>query len=280
MSTVVLSSGTMRLVKQIENGEFILPGIPEVSEKIRNSLKDDNSNVKDLSDLVEQDPVLSARIVSIANSPAMRTSVEITNVGSAISRMGIKFAGNAAFGLALEQAFKATNRNIAKEMNLHWHYTNLVASAAVVIAKKIKKIPEDEVMLAALLHHIGALALLKYADSDEELSVSLDERTKIIDEASGMVGDFAICVWDLPEQYSCLARDIHDFEGLKDVSELVHIIRLAICFVGINYKVPLTLPEWDKIPSFDILGISSNVDNEETQQLIQLIDQETVAYNV
>jgi len=268
MSTPVLSSGTMRLVKKIENGDFILPGIPEVSEKIRKAVKDDNVNVADLSSLIEQDPVLSARIVSMVNSPAMRTPVKINSVKSAVSRMGLSFAGNAAIGLAMEQAFKAINPVISKEMNHHWFYTNLVANAAIVIAKSIKSVPVEEVMLAALLHHIGALALLKYADSDEELSRSVDERKQIISEASGMVGDFAICVWDLPEQYSSLARDIHDFEGVKDVSMLVHVIRVAICLVGLNYKVPVPLPEWMNIPSFQVLGLPADSDSPEIQELL------------
>lgn len=280
MSTVALSPSTMRLVKKIENGEFILPGIPEIAEKIRLSIRDENANVNDLTYLIEQDPVLSARMVSMANSPALRTAVKINSVNNAVSRMGISFAGNAALGLAMEQAFRAINPVIAKEMNHHWHYTNLVANAAIIIAKKIKTVLVEDVMLAALLHHIGALALLKYADSDEELSTHIEERKIMIQEASGMVGDFAICVWDLPEQYSSLARDIHDFGGVKDVSMLVHIIRAAICLVGVKYKVPVQLPEWDNIPSFGILGLSTDPESVDVQELMTKFVGKNVLLNV
>ena len=263
------------LLEQMENGTFILPGMPDITSHIRKLKKDHIQNAKIqeqlLTNIIALDPVLSAQMVSFAQQFASLTKKPCLDVDQAVALMGFRVASNAAIGMALKTAYQAENPVIALEMSHHWRYASAVAVMAIEVAKHLTHIKPEQAMLAALLHHVGGLALLKYADQNPQQALTHTDRNQLIDIASGMIGDFAICVWGLPERYSSLARDVADFHGIRPVSDLVHVVRIAICLVSTQLPVPFEIPEWDEIESFELLGFKtpSNRDTKLSSILLQ-----------
>lgn len=268
-----LSPTVIQLLHKIEQGTFILPSLPDIAARIRQLKKErfENENLRCqmLANIITTDPVLSARILALSNQQIVQKNPPNLDVDQAVASLGFHLCCNAAIGLALKKAYVSQHSNITKEMSEHWHYTAAVAVTAVAIAEHIGSVNPAQAMLAALLHRIGALALLKYADQTPSLSVSLVERTYLIEQTASMVGDFAIAVWDLPERYSALARDVADFRCQRRVSDLVHVVRVAICLVSTQMTVPFDIPDWDNITSFEKLGFKPSITDD--KQLMNFV---------
>ena len=258
-----LSPTVIQLLHKIELGTFVLPSFPDIAERIRQlkkeKLDDEHLQCQMLANIIATDPVLSARILALSNQQILQNNPLNLDVDQAVTSLGFHLCCNAAIGLALKKAYVSQHSTIASEMSEHWHYTAAVAVTAVAIAEHMGTVRPEQAMLAALLHRIGGLALLKYADQTPSLSTSQVERTHLIEQTAGMVGDFAIAVWDLPERYSALARDVADFRCQREVSDLVHVVRLAICLVSTQIAVPFDIPDWKDIVSFEKFGFNPNI---------------------
>lgn len=106
------------LIAQIKEDTLVLPSLPEVCLKVRDVGEDINSNIPQLADLISQDAALSSRIITVANNPLVRTPTEVSDLTTAITRLGINFTSNLAMGLAMEQMFQATSDTIDKRTRL------------------------------------------------------------------------------------------------------------------------------------------------------------------
>ena len=82
------------LITQIKDDTLVLPSLPEVCLKVRDLAEDVESSIPQLSELIGQDAALAARIIKVANSPLVRTSSEVTDISTAVARLGINFTSN------------------------------------------------------------------------------------------------------------------------------------------------------------------------------------------
>ncbi|MAY15507.1 MAG: histidine kinase, partial [Oceanospirillaceae bacterium] len=145
------------IVAQIKKDELVLPTLPEIALRVREVAEDANATIPQLSQIIAQDPALSARIIKVtnsplirANSPLIRANSPVTDLGTAISRLGIDFTSNLAIGLAMEQMFQATHDIIDKRMRECWARAMEIASSAQVLARHFTKLQPDQAMLAGL----------------------------------------------------------------------------------------------------------------------------------
>lgn len=83
-----------------------LPPLPDSVIKIRGICNDSNAGIKDLSDVVERDPILSAHIMKAANSPLYGFSREIKNISHAISLFGMATVLGFALATTVRQKIK------------------------------------------------------------------------------------------------------------------------------------------------------------------------------
>ena len=57
--------------------------------------------------LIGRDTALSARLIKVVNSPLLRATQEVTDLHTAITRLGTNYSSNLAIGLVMEQIFHA-----------------------------------------------------------------------------------------------------------------------------------------------------------------------------
>ena len=93
---------------EISSRAISLPAFPKIVNEIIQTLDDDNATLGALAHLVETDPVLTARIVSIANSAAMggRNAGGLRNVHAAISLIGLARVRELALAVSLAEFAK------------------------------------------------------------------------------------------------------------------------------------------------------------------------------
>ena len=150
------------IAAQAERGELIFPTNIDAALKIQQVLTDPDCNIQNVSKLVMTEPLLSARIVAIANSAAYnRTGSEIADVRNAINRLGFRTLQALAMAVVTRQfASLIDSPQISAMANQLWEHTAHVTSLCHLIAKRVTFLDPDAAMFTAIVHEVGGFYLL------------------------------------------------------------------------------------------------------------------------
>lgn len=143
---------------EISSRAISLPAFPKIVNEIIQTLDDDNATLGALAHLVETDPVLTARIVSIANSAAMggRNAGGLRNVHAAISLIGLARVRELALAVSLAEFAKKSQMSA-----YFWEHSVAVAITAQELGRFTHVAP-DHALVAGLLHDIGQLWMARF----------------------------------------------------------------------------------------------------------------------
>ena len=255
------------LSQAIENDELVLPTLPEVALKVREAAEDPNISIPALSKVIGNDAALTARIIKVVNSPLLRTSKEITDIQMAVSRLGINYTCNLATGLAMEQMFQATSDVVDRKMREVWNKSTEIAGICHVLCKQFTRLLPDQATLAGLVHMIGALPILTYAEDHNELlsdSISLNH---VIEQIHPIIGDKILRTWEFPEQIAMVPSQYLDFSRDSAKVDYVDIVQVATLQSYIGTEHPYTKLDWSQIPAFAKLGLDPSQDIHEDEDL-------------
>lgn len=228
------------ILEDLKNDRLPLPTLPEVAIKVRETVDDDNSTIKDVSEIIETDAALSARIIQVANSALYRGLSSADNVHNAVSRMGLITVRNLATSLVMKQLFQATNPVVDKYLRRTWKLSTDVAALCAMLAKTSTNLDPDSALLAGLTHSIGISPILVKAESDPELLNNISLMDKIINELYPVVGAAILKKWDfhddmvmVPAQHLDINR-VHD--GAADFTDVVQVA-LIETVTGTNHPL-------------------------------------------
>ena len=255
------------LIQAIDNDDLVLPTLPEVALKVREAAEDPNIGTPQLSKVIGNDAALTARIIKVVNSPLLRTNKEITDLSMAINRLGINYTCNLATGLAMEQMFQATSDVVDRKMREVWNKSTEIAGICHVLCKQFTRLLPDQATLAGLVHMIGALPILTYAEDHNELlsdSISLNH---VIEQIHPIIGDKILRTWEFPEQIAMVPSQYLDFSRDSAKVDYVDIIQVATLQSYIGTEHPYTKLDWSQIPAFAKLGLDPSQDIHEDEDL-------------
>lgn len=142
-----------------------LPSFPEVALRVQQVLADDAVSTEMVVRLVGAEPMLAARIVSLANSAAMNPSSQpITDLRTAVSRMGFDSLRAAAVSFAMAQLrSRADYANIETQLTQNWLESVNFASTACVVARRSQRMSADTALFSALVAGVGKIYILTRA---------------------------------------------------------------------------------------------------------------------
>ena len=164
-----MSSATFKILediaKDLSGDEITFPTFLDITFQVRTALKDPNLNVEQLAKLVGAEPLMSTKIIRMANSVALNPSGrEIADVKSAIVRVGMEAVRTVSFAVAMEQLLKSKQMQPFEDISQRlWVHTSHVAALCRELAKKLAKINGDEAMFAGLVHDLGVFYLMSRA---------------------------------------------------------------------------------------------------------------------
>ncbi|WP_172152519.1 MULTISPECIES: HDOD domain-containing protein [Pseudomonas] len=253
------------LIKAIDNDDLVLPTLPEVALKVREAAENPDIGIPQISKVIGNDAALTARIIKVVNSPLLRTNKEITDLQMAVSRLGINYTCNLATGLAMEQMFQATSDVVDRKMREVWNKSTEIAGICHVLCKHYTRLMPDQATLAGLVHQIGVLPILTYAEDHNELlsdSISLNH---VIEQIHPMIGDKILRTWDFPELIAMVPSQHLDFTRDSAKVDYVDIVQVAILQSYLGSQHPYTQLDWSQIPAFRKLGLdpSQNLNDDE-----------------
>ena len=250
----------------IDNDQLVLPTLPEMALKVREVSEDDNATIQTMSEVIHNDAALTARIIKVANSPIFRAAREIEDLNMALSRLGMQYTSNLAAGLAMEQMFQATSDFIDTRMREIWTKSSEIAGISHVLCKHLTKLRPDQATLAGLIHKIGALPILSFAEDHPELlrdGITLDN---VIEKIHPAIGVQILTAWEFPLELRKVPEQYVDFSRQGNKADYADIVTIAMLqsYAGseITHNIDL-----NSVTAFTRLGIEPSIDSAVAEEL-------------
>lgn len=154
-------STRLRLKQSLANLDS-LPAMPATAQKLLALPLDTDEGETQMLQLIGQDPQISAKIISLANSPIMGVSRKLNTVSDAAMLLGLTRVKSVAVGIAsMSHLAQSPAGKYFKPQDL-WLHSMTVAIVMRTIAQAMPRNirpNEDQIFLAGLLHDIGFMAL-------------------------------------------------------------------------------------------------------------------------
>ena len=184
------------------------PSPPQILLRLLQMVDDDGTTMAELARLVEQDPGLCTRILTAANSSALRRGNPLRSIESCLLALGTRLVRSIATCLSVQSLFDERTATRAVDLSAFWTHSLLVAELSRSLAAATGYQRPDEAYLAGLLHDVGELILLSalgesylqiLAACPDESALSAME-TEQLGVHHGEIGSWLADQWHLDSQ--------------------------------------------------------------------------------
>jgi len=246
------------LVADIKANKITLPALPEVALKARKLLNEQNTTTVQVSKVISADAVISTRLLRVVNSPIYRTPNKVEDVKMAITRLGNANVRCLVTSLAMEQLYQAGfSAEIKAKLKENWKHSLHVAALSFVIARDYTELSPDEAMLSGLIHDIGALPILEYAELLPDILSNEAALDRLVFVLHTKIGHLILRKWNFPDELVTVAREHENLErdtGINpDFTDIVLVANL-LSYIGTDH--PHTKLDWSMIPAFNRLALT------------------------
>lgn len=231
------------LATELSQGTVEVPGFPDVAAKVQRALADPELKADRLLRIVSVEPVLAARIMQMANSAALaRPGGPVTELRTAITRLGFELLRSAALSYALEQLKRAPElRNIARPLHLLWQRSVGVAAICHGLARRVAPSMADTALLAGLLHSVGRLYILVRSSRHPTLFSDPGSYQCIVRDWHAAVAQALLENWKVPEEIVRAVAECDDLgrdcRGALDLTDLL----ATACLIAAHRNDPALL---------------------------------------
>ena len=152
-------------------GELNFPTSLDASRRVLKAVENPDIGLATLAKIVVSEPLLSAKVIRLANSVAMNpTNQVIRDVRMAVVRIGMDPIKALAMVLIMNQLRQSQRHSGIRQLSSRlWERSVNMAALAYVIAKKMTTLSPDEAMFAGIVHDLGRFYLLSQAVDYPEL---------------------------------------------------------------------------------------------------------------
>ncbi|ADG82472.1 HDOD domain-containing protein [Thermincola potens] len=186
-----------------------LPALPKVVHKALALIDDPDSTLESISSLISRDPVLTFRVLKLANSAYYGYSRKIATVQEAVLILGLAAVKNLLLTVSV---YKIMNKKVAGyilEKGELWKHSMVSALIARQLAQRFSCCDPEKAFMAALTHDIGKIVMNHYIAPQLKEVIAVSERERIpFQKAEEMilgfnhaqVGGGIARQWNLPEE--------------------------------------------------------------------------------
>jgi len=228
-----------------------IPSLPDIALQVQRAVKDKATDVAEVARIVMADPPLAGRLLQVANSPMYRGRAPITSCQAAISRMGLQVTRDLVIGCSLQQMFDSESELLQCFMRKEWQHSTHVAALCAVISRHGRGVDEDRAMLAGLVHDIGALPIINYAEKYPELAQDEEMLARIIEQLSCEIGVQVLRRWEFDLDMIDVVRGAHDwYRDFGPKPDYSDVVLLAQLYSFIDTPQMEKHPGIDEVPAF------------------------------
>lgn len=221
--------------KLLEKGDS-LPTLPEIYIRVSDLLEDEGSSVSDIAWVIETDPAISYKILTMVNSAYYGMPNEVSSVTQAISLLGRFRLKQILIGALLSEVFKGLDSQYFS-LNDFWQHSIRTAIIARRLALDSDDRNEPEILFTAgLLLDVGRLIL---AAQMPEVFPEIDKRAEemrwhtvdaeidIIGMSHTEIGAALMLKWGFPDLIWVSVRYHHQWDYSGPFFHAANIVYLA-----------------------------------------------------
>lgn len=232
-----------------------LPSLPDLALKIGKAIDNPNNANEDIARLIQLDPALTARIISVVNSAAFGGLNKIKSIHQATARLGRSKVRSLVYSCLLKSIFKINSSALKKHMEALWQHSAYVAALSFVLGRETPGIDPEQALLAGLIHDIGAVAVIGGVNRFPVLA----EREEVLDytiaSSSLEMGLLTLKQWGLEDELQDVVINAENWyrtgTAIPDNSDVVILAQLH---ARIGSRDQARLPRVDTIPAFSKLA--------------------------
>jgi putative nucleotidyltransferase with HDIG domain len=258
-------------IEEVLDGVEELVSLPAACLRINEMVDDPTTSTDDVSQVITQDPALTARLLRIANSPFYGLASSVDTVARAVTVLGMRQVRDLALATTAVRAFEGIPNKLVS-MQSFWEHSIYCALAARTLAEDCLKSRRESVFVAGLLHDVGQLvlynrlpdlsrqALEAVLDGPEELESQEAERELMgFDHAE--VGAELMRRWGLPENLRECVAFHHTPQMAEHHAKEVAIVHIANSIASMAELNSLDLGHAPRIdPSaWEVIGLVPDV---------------------
>lgn len=224
-----------RIMRQVKS----FPGMPTTAAKLLPLLRDPDSSIARVEDLIKYDPGLTANLLKLTNSAYFGLPSRISSVRQAILLLGRKRLLQLVTTICMSGLMKKSVPGYDLPQGGLWRHSIAVAVAADRLVQSLKVTQADEAFTAALLHDIGKMILGNYVQEDLRSIQEMAAKGISFEVAEYMVlgtnhadvGARILKSWSMPEDLVRAVAWHHDPDQCQEncrLSDLVHVANIAV----------------------------------------------------
>ena len=217
-------------LRSLPSSALQLPLKAHVRDRLLQSFKGEQIDLRELASEWQYDPALSARLLTVANSSAYNQAGKpCTSLLEALQKLGAANSLNLAMGLALRQCSALDNPLLRTLAQAHLDSTDLLIERSTHLARQCTLDPAP-FHSAALLHRMGELCVLYLAQAWQDNGQSFSE-AQVMQAIDQFSGPFAISIkaqWQLPMHLRELIGACYNLPSHNVKRENI-LMRLAAC---------------------------------------------------
>ena len=190
-----------RAVSEAVVGDLSFPTSVDASRRVMKAVENPDLGLSDLAKIVVAEPLLSAKVIRLANSVALNpTNQTVRDVKQAVMRVGMDPIKSLAMVLIMDQLRQAQRHSGTRELaNRLWERSIHVAALSFVVARKLTRLNADEAMFAGIVHDLGRFYLLSRAADYPALLEAPAMLAETINDLADRAGAMVFAQLDLPE---------------------------------------------------------------------------------
>jgi len=146
---------TPNFINDIAAGKVELPTIPRVVQQLIAALRDPDVDTRKIGEALSQDPVLSAKVLRLANSAFFGGQRSMASIDAAVALIGIQALNRLIVACGVSSSFKEIP---GLDLRVFWRDALIAATAANKLAPRLQA-DAEEAYTCGLLHGTGHLIL-------------------------------------------------------------------------------------------------------------------------
>jgi HD-like signal output (HDOD) protein len=196
-----------------------VPTLSPTATQLLGRLARRNCEIRELADLIERDPLLSAQILAIANSAAFGRAQQISSIQHAIAMVGMGAVRKFALARSISNLFG--RRKIAPSFSITRFNLHSVATGTFLelLAECVPLEDAEDAFLAGLFHDVGKLVIAvalpeQYEDILATAALThqplLEIERELLQTDHAELSALAVDYWDLGESIRAAAAWHHE----------------------------------------------------------------------
>lgn len=222
------------ILKKIQD-VTILPPIPRVLQEITQLFSDPSISARKIEMLIEKDPSLTVKVLSVANSPLFGLRRSVTNIGSAVLILGYQEIKSIVTSIKMAAALKMKSDKYF-DPDIFLNHSLITGILTQRMSKDLGFNFDGDGFTAGMLHDMGIVILHEHFSQEFSQIAEYAAQNKVpflqaeyntLGLSHQEIGEFLADKWSLPAVLSDVLQFHHKPGYSKENNFLTSILHLA-----------------------------------------------------